>query len=210
MPVQISSASDFEAALSGSDIVVTHFAADWCAPCKDLDAALDALAQEFPAKYLRVDAEQVPAVAEKYNVESVPFVVLFKGGQVKGQVAGAKLPEIRALLVGAGAQASAVPLEERLKRLVNQSPVMVFMKGQPAAPRCGFSNQIVGILNETGVPFGSFDILSDEEVRQGLKTFSNWPTYPQLYVNGELVGGLDIVKELQKNGELVDTLKGKQ
>ncbi|XP_071089371.1 glutaredoxin-3-like [Haliotis cracherodii] len=95
-----------------------------------------------------------------------------------------------------------------LKQLVNKAPVMLFMKGQPDAPRCGFSKTTVAILGETGVKYDTFDILSDNEVRQGLKTFSNWPTYPQLYVKGELIGGLDIIKELKESGELESTLKG--
>ncbi|CAK9152522.1 unnamed protein product [Ilex paraguariensis] len=97
-------------------------------------------------------------------------------------------------------------LEDRLKKLINSSPVMLFMKGTPDAPRCGFSSKVVNALKEEGVGFGSFDILSDEEVRQGLKTFSNWPTFPQLYYNGELIGGCDIVLELRNNGELKSTL----
>lgn len=68
--------------------------------------------------------------------------------------------------------------------------------GSPSSPRCGFSSSIVQILKENGIQFDYFDILSDENVRQGLKTYSNWPTYPQLYVHGKLVGGLDIVKEM--------------
>ena len=79
------------------------------------------------------------------------------------------------------------------------------MKGSPDAPRCGFSRQIVELLQGEKVSFGTFDILTDEEVRQGLKTFSNWPTYPQLYVEGKLLGGLDVVKELQEEGELKES-----
>ncbi|KAL6546614.1 Monothiol glutaredoxin-S17 [Orobanche minor] len=99
-------------------------------------------------------------------------------------------------------------MEDRLKRLIGSSPVMLFMKGTPDGPRCGFSSKVVNALNEVGVGFGSYDILSDEEVRQGLKRYSNWPTFPQLYYKGELVGGCDIVMELRDNGELKDTLSG--
>lgn len=81
------------------------------------------------------------------------------------------------------------------------------MKGLPSAPKCGFSRQIVELLDESGVPYDSFNILEDDDVRQGLKEFSNWPTYPQLYVKGELIGGLDICKELAEDGELVGILK---
>ena len=99
-------------------------------------------------------------------------------------------------------------LNERLKNLISQDKVMVFIKGTVDEPRCGFSNKILTILKETKVPFSTFDILSDVAVREGLKKYSSWPTYPQLYVNGKLVGGLDIVKELQAEGELIDALNG--
>lgn len=91
-------------------------------------------------------------------------------------------------------------LRDRLNILINSSPVMLFMKGSPAAPRCGFSRQIVEILQTNDVPFASFDILGDEDVRGGLKLLSDWPTYPQLYAAGELIGGLDIVKEMVASG----------
>lgn len=80
----------------------------------------------------------------------------------------------------------------------------------PSAPRCGFSRQLIDIMNGTGIPYETFDILTDEDVRQGLKTYSNWPTYPQVYVKGSLIGGLDIIKELISLGELEATLRGEQ
>ncbi|CDO99552.1 unnamed protein product [Coffea canephora] len=99
-----------------------------------------------------------------------------------------------------------ITLEVRLKQLITSSPVMLFMKGTPDASRCGFSSKVVNALKEEEVEFGSFDILTDEEVRQGLKTLSNWPTFPQLYYKGELIGGCDIILELKSNGELKSTL----
>jgi Grx4 family monothiol glutaredoxin len=84
-------------------------------------------------------------------------------------------------------------LHSRLTNLVKAAPVMLFMKGTPSAPQCGFSRQIVGILRENGVKYGFFNILADDEVRQGLKEFADWPTFPQLWIDGDLVGGLDIV-----------------
>ncbi|KAJ5801820.1 uncharacterized protein N7518_003888 [Penicillium psychrosexuale] len=83
----------------------------------------------------------------------------------------------------------------RLEQLVNAASVMLFMKGTPSSPQCGFSRQLVGILRERSVKYGFFNILADEDVRQGLKEYAEWPTFPQLWVNGELVGGLDIVRE---------------
>lgn len=86
---------------------------------------------------------------------------------------------------------------------------MVFMKGDRKEPKCGFSRQLIEILRAyPSVEYKTFDILKDEEVRQGLKTYSNWPTYPQVYVKGKLVGGLDIIKELRDEEELEDALKG--
>jgi Grx4 family monothiol glutaredoxin len=79
---------------------------------------------------------------------------------------------------------------------------MLFMKGSPGNEKCGFSRTIVGILQENGVKFSSFDILTDIKVRAGLKIYSNWPTFPQLYVDSELIGGLDIVRELAEDGGL--------
>ncbi|KAI5919515.1 thioredoxin-like protein [Camillea tinctor] len=86
-------------------------------------------------------------------------------------------------------------LFKRLGELVKAAPVMLFMKGTPSAPQCGFSRQLVAILRERSVKYGFFNILADDEVRQGLKEYAEWPTYPQLWMDGELVGGLDIVKE---------------
>ncbi|KAL7533290.1 hypothetical protein ACHAXR_006014 [Thalassiosira sp. AJA248-18] len=85
---------------------------------------------------------------------------------------------------------------------------MVFMKGIPSSPKCGFSRQIVEMLDSFNVSYDAFNILEDDEVRQGLKEYSDWPTYPQLYVEGDLVGGLDIVKEMAESGDLEDMLTG--
>ena len=90
---------------------------------------------------------------------------------------------------------------------MTQADVVLFMKGSPDAPRCGFSRRIVALLRERGVAFGSFDILQDERVRAGLKVLNNWPTFPQLIVKGEFVGGLDVVTEMVENGELKEMLE---
>lgn len=93
-------------------------------------------------------------------------------------------------------------VNERIAALVHAAPVMVFIKGSPEEPKCKFSRQLLGLLKEEGVSFGSFDVLSSEAVRQGLKEYGNWPTFPQLYVNGQLVGGVDIAQEMKESGEL--------
>jgi Grx4 family monothiol glutaredoxin len=99
-------------------------------------------------------------------------------------------------------QQSETDHNKELAQLINQSPIMLFIKGNPKDPCCGFSRKVVDVLNAAGVKFGSFDVLSDDAVRQGLKEFSNWPTFPQLYVQGELLGGCDIVSEMHQSGEL--------
>lgn len=93
-------------------------------------------------------------------------------------------------------------LKTRIEELLNSAPVILFMKGDRYMPQCGFSAKVVEVLNDLDAEYTTFDILEDEEVRQGLKEYSNWPTFPQLYVNGELVGGCDVVCEMYENGEL--------
>jgi monothiol glutaredoxin len=98
-------------------------------------------------------------------------------------------------------------ISERIKNLISASPVFLFMKGTPDMPQCGFSANVIKILNHHGVSYKTFNILSDMDIREGVKQYSNWPTYPQLYVKGQLVGGNDIITELMQNGELEDVLK---
>eukprot|EP01116_Phalansterium_solitarium_P016409 TRINITY_DN3817_c0_g1_i2.p1 TRINITY_DN3817_c0_g1~~TRINITY_DN3817_c0_g1_i2.p1 ORF type:complete len:361 (-),score=121.45 TRINITY_DN3817_c0_g1_i2:909-1949(-) len=133
---------------------------------------------------------------------------LIEQDEFKPMLAAAATPPPAASAQAAAAPAAAEDLQTRLTKLINRAPVMLFMKGHPSAPKCGFSSKIVDIIKSFNIPFDSFDILNDEEVRQGLKTLSNWPTYPQLYVNGKLVGGLDIVKEYVADGQFEDVLKG--
>ncbi len=93
-------------------------------------------------------------------------------------------------------------LKERIDSLVKENKILVFMKGTKLMPMCGFSNNVVQILNTLGVPFETVNILDDYELRQGIKEYSNWPTIPQVYINGEFVGGSDILIELYQKGEL--------
>ena len=97
-------------------------------------------------------------------------------------------------------------LQQRIQDLIATSPVFVFMKGSKLMPQCGFSNNVVQILHSLGVPFESFDVLSDMEIRQGIKEYSEWPTIPQVYVNGEFIGGSDILIEMYNSGELKERL----
>ena len=97
-------------------------------------------------------------------------------------------------------------LQSRIQGIVDSAPTVLFMKGNPAAPQCGFSAQVVQVLNRLLPEYRTFDVLSDPEVREGVKDFSDWPTIPQLYIGGEFMGGCDIVKEMYDSGELHDAL----
>lgn len=95
----------------------------------------------------------------------------------------------------------------RIEKDVKDNAVCLFMKGTPAAPQCGFSAHVVQILNSYGVKFHAVDVLSDWDLREGIKKFTNWPTIPQLYVGGKFVGGCDITAEMHRKGQLGDVLK---
>jgi len=101
------------------------------------------------------------------------------------------------------------PVNERIQSEIDSQDVMLFMKGNPMFPQCGFSAATVQALSMAGVKYGSVDVLQDAEIRDGIKQFSNWPTIPQLYVKGEFVGGCDIVREMFETGELQEMLKEK-
>lgn len=175
--------------------------------------------------WVSLDAEDLSDVSETYDVTAVPFVVLSRGGKVLESISGNSAQRVRTAIEthtsssGPGASSAGAPVaasdeaakaegapqdpgkqkEELFKRLadlVKAAPVMLFMKGTPSAPQCGFSRQLVALLRENSVKYGFFNILADDEVRQGLKEFADWPTYPQLWMDGELVGGLDIVSFL--------------
>jgi glutaredoxin-related protein len=148
----------------------------------------------------QIEAEELPDVSETFEVSSVPFFVLVKNQKILTRISGANPPSLTSALqqhtssselppaqqttTPAPALAAPAPeatteedLNERLAKLVTAAPVMLFMKGTPSAPQCGFSRTLVGILREKNVRYGFFNILADEDVRQGLKTFSDWPTY---------------------------------
>ncbi len=93
-------------------------------------------------------------------------------------------------------------LKTKIDELVNNNKILVFMKGSKLMPQCGFSNNVVQILNTLGVPYETVDVLADYEIRQGIKEYSNWPTIPQIYIDGEFVGGSDLAIELYQSGEL--------
>mmetsp|Transcript_1966 Transcript_1966/g.4746 ORF Transcript_1966/g.4746 Transcript_1966/m.4746 type:complete len:363 (-) Transcript_1966:28-1116(-) len=203
------------------------------------DLVVKTLANQGPGevRFYRVLAEETPSLSNKYNVTTVPtFVFLNADGSISDRIDGgedvSRVTQCYARLSGASSIATKTlasgqttsreqehdtaphvqqSLNDRLKSLINSSPIVIFQKGTPTEPKCGFSRQAIEMLNDANVSFGYFNILEDDDVRQGLKAFSDWPTYPQLYVRGELVGGLDIMKEMaDEEGGLVEQLELKE
>ncbi|KAJ3103922.1 Glutaredoxin 3 [Phlyctochytrium planicorne] len=179
----------------------------------------DELSNKHPTlSFLKIEAEEFPEVSEKFEIAMVPTFIVLVNQNAAQRIEGANAPLLATSLnkfskqdhyvastaTSAPAQQQ-IPLKDRLTKLVNSQPVMIFIKGTPEQPRCGFSKSLLEILEEKKIQFGSFNILADEEVRAGLKEFSEWPTYPQVYVNGNFVGGLDIIKELVATGEFDST-----
>ena len=95
-------------------------------------------------------------------------------------------------------------ITERIQSEINSQDVVLFMKGTPVFPQCGFSAAVVGVLGHLGVQFRGVNVLEDNDIREGIKTFSDWPTIPQLYVKGEFMGGCDIIREMYETGELME------
>jgi len=150
---------------------------------------------------MKIEAEQLADIAETFEVTAVPFFVLVKNNKILTRISGANPPSLTTALqlhtstsslpAAQETKAPAPPLapeqpaediDARLTKLVKAAPVMLFMKGTPSAPQCGFSRTLVGILREKNVRYGFFNILADEDVRQGLKTFSDWPTYGSFWL----------------------------
>ncbi|SMN21127.1 similar to Saccharomyces cerevisiae YER174C GRX4 Hydroperoxide and superoxide-radical responsive glutathione-dependent oxidoreductase [Maudiozyma saulgeensis] len=203
---------------AGDKLIVLYFHTIWAEPCKQMGEVYSAISDEPSNKdvsFLSIDADSNSEIAELFEISAVPYFVLIQKGTILKELSGADPKEFINLLdeckkfienKGANAPKPEEDTEEaegeseeevfaRLTKLVNAAPVMLFMKGTPSEPKCGFSRQLVGILREHQVRFGFFDILRDDAIRQSLKKFSDWPTFPQLYINGEFQGGLDIIKE---------------
>ncbi|XP_017105739.2 glutaredoxin 3 [Drosophila bipectinata] len=215
MPVvTVENAEEYQKFINADKTTVALFEADWAEQCAQVKDVLGDLSKILGDKlqFINLNAEKFPEISMKHQIEAVPTVIFFTKGSAVDRVDGVDIASIsskskKLAESASSAAATGQTLEDRLKALINKAPLMIFMKGDRNAPRCGFSKQLIAIVNDTNLPYETFDILGDEEVRQGLKTYSDWPTYPQVYVKGELIGGLDIIKELLANKELEATLK---
>ncbi|KAI8450812.1 monothiol glutaredoxin-4 [Phakopsora pachyrhizi] len=212
--------------LLGADLnrlSLLYFRAGWAEVCQTADLAVKSLAEKWSEPiFIEIEAESLPDVAESFEVTSVPSFLILRGHRLLSRIVGAKLSELESNLekflkakqdkssVGQPSGSAETEFKEeteeqvfaRCKTLMNQSKVVLFMKGDPKVPRCGFSQTAAKILQDLNIEFTSFDILSDDSIRQGMKKLNSWPTFPQLIIKGELVGGLDILKELiKKDGD---------
>ncbi|KAI8915887.1 thioredoxin-like protein, partial [Gorgonomyces haynaldii] len=207
--VSVDSQEQFANFLQSQPIKAINFWASWHAPCLQLNTVFEELSRKYPQiEWITIEAEEYPDESEAFEIETVPTVVFYKQKELE-RVQGYNPPMLLQLAEKYSKQTvetvkisqQGPPLEQRLKQLVVSQPMMIFIKGTPTEPRCGFSRQLIELLDGLSCAYGSFNILADDDIRQGLKTFSNWPTFPQVYINGEFVGGLDIVKELIESGE---------
>jgi Grx4 family monothiol glutaredoxin len=205
---------------SKGKVVVLFFWADWHAPCGQVRTVLEELAVQYAGKVvlcgIEAEKEELAELGERFNIDSVPIVIVFEAsGKQQDVIRGAQVDLLVQSIEKAVKKAEIsgvveelempkVQLETRLKALVSAAPVMLFIKGEPSAPQCKFTRALVELLRENyaKVQYGYFDILTDNQVREGLKEFANWKTYPQVWVNRKLIGGLDIIKELHEGQEL--------
>lgn len=208
--IKINSVDQYNQLISSDLVSAVLFSASWAEQCQQIfDVMSDLSAKTDRIQFIDIAAEDFSDISLKHQIEAVPTVIFFKQNKALDRIDGVNIAALTAFckkVTGSGE--STEDLNTRIKSLISKSDLMIFMKGDRNTPKCGFSRTLIGIINETGLPYETFDILTDEDVRQGLKAYSEWPTYPQVYVKSELIGGLDIIKELQASGELVSSLKG--
>lgn len=198
--------------------IALFFWAEWHEPSNEgghLQESFQLLSKKYASKgilFFRVEAEAVPDVSEAFEISVVPTYLIFNGMTEMGRLKGINPTEVINLIkkLADAPAVDAVDLDAllttRLESLINTAPVMLFMKGNPDNPKCKFSRQVVDLLATENIPYHHFDILTDDEIRSGLKTHSDWPTYPQIYVNGVLCGGLDILKAMKEEGPLIEQM----
>jgi len=223
--VDIKSAAEFDSFAKGS--LVVHFWADWAEQCKQVDQIISALQQvhQKKATFARCEAESVDELAKKFQISAVPTTIIISKGVEVARVNGVDPAGLNAAVAKFTSSSSPASeptaktsvesetLTQQLHRLTHKSGIVLFMKGIPSEPKCRFSRATMELLTQvqsdflSNKDFSSFNILEDEDVRQGIKDYSKWPTFPQLYINGDLVGGLDVMKEMHEEEELLEAIE---
>eukprot|EP00914_Ancora_sagittata_P033466 GHVO01067463.1.p1 GENE.GHVO01067463.1~~GHVO01067463.1.p1 ORF type:complete len:244 (+),score=52.11 GHVO01067463.1:100-831(+) len=209
--------------VEGTDRSVALFYGNWHGPSVQMKEVLAVLSADSKnILNIAVDVETLGQGVDTFGVLKLPVVVFYKNGIEVARVTGADPPQVSSKYSAlerdeiptppTAARVGATPPppltgDDRLRQLTTLAPVMVFMKGSKAAPFCKFSRAFVEMFSTLDVEYSTFNILMDDDVREGLKKFSNWPTYPQLYINGEFVGGLDVTRAMYEDGSLQQMLK---
>ncbi|KAK8865716.1 Grx4 family monothiol glutaredoxin [Kwoniella newhampshirensis] len=231
--VGVTSPDHFKSLLSAdlNRVSCLNFWAPWAEPCAAFNKVIEEKSAQFPSVlFLNIEAEELADISESFEIDAVPSFLLLRGHTLLARHSGSDATLLQTVLTQhagtsstssaplatstATPQAPAAEVRQRTEEeivarcheLMNKHKVVLFMKGNPTSPKCGFSRQTVGLLREQGVEFAWFDIFSDEEVRQMLKRVNDWPTFPQIIVKGELVGGLDILREMIESGEWQELL----
>ncbi|KAG5490999.1 hypothetical protein JIQ42_00887 [Leishmania sp. Namibia] len=217
--------ADIKKKAEGALGLVVHFSATWCEPCAAVNNHLAKQATEYGGNvvFAEVDCGEFGDVCEAEGVESVPFIAYFRtplaGDDCRvervADVAGAKLDQIdmntHSLFGQKGGngvqQKDFATVDDYLHYLTKRPGVVMFITGTPSRPRCGFTGRLCELVQQLGTPFIYYDVMTSDVVCERLKTYADWPTYPQVYVDGELIGGWDICRELHEEGNLKSTLK---
>lgn len=217
MMTAITSVSQFESEVLGSKSVgvVVSYWGSWCEPSVTTNDYLKKVIADYEGvNFVTIDVDTCGDVCEKNGVETVPFVAFYRPSGAKQELAadvsGAKLQSVEQNLkslygLAKDRRSAFENIDDYIKHLLNKDKVVIFITGTPSHPICGFTTKLVGLMAEKKVPYTYVDIMSDNELCDRLKAYSNWPTYPQIYADGALVGGLDIVLELVKEGEFDST-----
>lgn len=200
-----------------------NFVANWATPCQEYTPYLQTLCLQQNVPLETIDVEHdLEGMVENFGIDSVPYVILLNDSlEVVERIEGFEPIRVKIFLENVSNQlrvanddyssgsTSAVSsyssLDDRLNALIATAPLMLFIKGTPSSPACGFTRKLLTLLSSHGyTDFKYFDILSDEVIRESLKKKFDWKTYPMIFVKGEFIGGLDIVNEILSSGEKLD------
>jgi len=189
-------------------LAILFFHTEWHQPCVQLGRVVDRLAMDHPnASFFKIEAEKQSNLSRKFEIKSIPTFVIFEGGEETERFDAAPTAKIVAAIKAAAGRVATTkkPLTynfAKLGKLAASAPAMVFMRGAPGNTNCEKSTELINLLDGENIRYGYYDIMQSNEVEQGIQEYSKCLTFPQLYANGKLVGGLDVVLELHKDGEL--------
>ncbi|CAF2517418.1 unnamed protein product [Rotaria sp. Silwood2] len=226
---QISTEKIFDEYISSPSIInkllLAHIELEQITVCKIVNEGLLAISRdpEFMEQLAicRLNADHFYDLLNSENVNAAPTILFYHQAKINDRVDGFNQSDllkkiklhintigiVQATEIKSNSDVQIEDVENKIKKLLYSSPIILFMKGTPASPQCGFSRQACHLLDEHKIHYDYFDVLADENVREQLKKHSNWNTYPQLFVDGELIGGLDIMKQMIENGEFEKKLQ---